>query len=97
MPVMLSPLDLHHLLSWYNLRGERGDWVSRLNRFRQRHPAVFAEICRTDTEAAGIAVQRGWPVGDRPQGERSPEEMEHARQTVATTLNAIAAAKVPRP
>ena len=95
----MTPLDQHHLQSWYTLRLRQArtiDLAHTLDRFRQRHPAVFAEICRTDTEAAGIAVQHGWPVGEDPQGERSPEEMQHARQTVATALNAIAAAKLPR-
>ena len=91
----MTRLDEHHLRSWYALR--RGGDVTRiLDRFRQRHPAVFARICQTDTQAAGIAVQHGWVVGETEQAERSEAEMAHAHDTVATTLAALAAARVPR-
>ena len=94
----MTRLDQHHLASWFALRQSRGaDLAATLDRFRQRHPAVFAHICHTDTEAAGIAVQHGWPVDPDAQRERSDAEMDHAHATVATTLAALAAAKVPRP
>lgn len=94
----MTRLDEHHLTSWFTLRRARGvDLAATLDRYRQRHPAVFAHICHTDTQAAGIAVQHGWPVDAVEQVERTDAEMDHAHETVASALAAIAAAKVPRP
>lgn len=92
----MTRLDQHHLNSWYSLR-RGGDVVRILDRFRQRHPQVFAHICSTDTQAAGIAVQHGWRVDAQEPVERSDAEMAHAHDTVAEALAAIAAARVPRP
>ncbi len=89
----MTRLDQHHLNSWHALR--RGGDVARiLDRFRQRHPAVFAHICHTDVEAADIAVAHGWPVDAVEPVERSDAEMAHAHRTVADTLAAIAAGRL---
>lgn len=94
----VTRLDHHHLQSWYSLRQSRSaDLTVTLDRFRLRHPEVFAHICNTDTEAAGIAVQHGWELHDEAHSLRSPDEVSHARSTVAATLVAIAAAKIPHP
>ncbi len=91
----MTRLDQHHLNSWYALR-RGGDITRILDRFRQRHPVVFSHICHTDTEAAGIAVQHGWPVDASEPVERSDAEMDHAHATVAATLAALAAARGSR-
>src|ERR1700733_10262531 len=58
----LSVEDRAHVRSWINLKPEwkaAGRLENALSTFRNR-TAVFAYICRTDTDAASIAVRRHW-------------------------------------
>jgi hypothetical protein len=58
----LNAQDRALVRSWWNLRAENianGTLATALD-VQRRWPAVFREICNTDTEAAAIAVKRGW-------------------------------------
>jgi hypothetical protein len=89
----MNDLDEHHLQSWRALQRAGNPVINMLDRLRTSAPAVFEHLCRTDTEAAMIAVRQGWQVG--PQPERTDADVEHARQTVAETIAGIHRDKLP--
>lgn len=61
----LSPLDHMHIAAVQRTRRENGfDLATRLSWLRDKAPEAFRNICRTDNQAASIAVRRGWKVDD---------------------------------
>ena len=60
---------------------------------RAHMPRLFRYICRTDLEAASIAVQHGWEV--EPQARRAPTQAEI--DAVAATVRDAHAAMLPQP
>jgi hypothetical protein len=58
---------------------------------RLHHARVFRHICRTDLEAASIAVQRGWQVEPEPRRDPTPEEREHVSRVSREAIAAMRA------
>lgn len=65
----LSDEDRAHVRAWINNRADGGNLAVRLDLYRQRWPAAYRYILRTDAEAERIARQRGWMF----QNEETPE------------------------
>jgi hypothetical protein len=90
----MTELDEHHLQSWRALQRAGNPVINMLDRLRTSAPAVFEHLCRTDTEAAMIAVKQGWQVRTFAEA-RTDADVEHARQTVAETIAGIHRDKLP--
>jgi hypothetical protein len=88
----LTPDDRSHVVSWTRLKGE---WLmsNRLDSALSMHrkwPASFAYICRTDPDAAAVAVRRGWST-DLPDlhSDRPPEVIAHIEASASAARSAI--------
>lgn len=89
----MNELDEHHIQSWRVLKALGARLEPMLDRLRHSRPTVFEHLCRTDTEAASIAVKCGWQVGPLP--ERTEADVERAQESAARAIAAIHAARVP--
>jgi hypothetical protein len=86
----LSLEDRGHVNSWLNLKAEwqaAGRLAVGLSTLRSK-PRAFAYICRTDTDAAAIAVRHRWPV-DEHTAEHTEAEKAHASATAEAAIGAI--------
>lgn len=77
----LTDTDRAHVRSWLDLR-DAGSLDRRLAQYRDKWPAAYRYVVRTDAEAEAIARRRGWDISSGHEWNVTPEWITRTLVTI---------------